>query len=142
MEKELTLREQKRIESDKKILKATILIIGEKGYTASSIRDIAREADVTPGLIMQRFESKENLVLQALYTTNQMWRGQYMSDDMTAYTMLTRIIYDVKNMYEVNQEGFNFIYMMSISTDAPSSFQKLQKEIFYERGMFEVLKKA
>ena len=142
MEKSITLREQKRIETDNKILSATISLIGTKGYTASSIRDIAKEAGVTSGLIIQRFETKENLVVQALYMTNKVWSDLYMPEDMTAYRMLTRIINDAKNMYEKDEEGFNFIYMMSISTDAPSTFQSLQKEIFYERGIHKTLKKA
>lgn len=142
MEKTLNSRDLKRIDSDNKILRAAISEIGKKGYTASSIRDIAKEAGVTPGLIMQRFESKENLVLQALYITNKVWRDLYIPEDMTAYDMLTRIVYDAKNMYETDREGFEFIYMMSISTDAPSNFQALQKEIFYERGMHRTLKRA
>ena len=142
MEQTLTLRDKKRIETDSKILSSTITLIGLKGYTASSIRDIAKEAGVTSGLIIQRFESKENLVVQALYQTNKVWSDLYMPEDMTAYRMLTRIINDAKNMYETDEEAFNFIYMMSISTDAPSTFQALQKEIFYERGIFRTLKKA
>ena len=142
MEKTLTLREQKRIETDNKILKATISLIGMKGYTASSIRDIAKEAGVTSGLVIQRFESKENLVVQALYQTNKVWSDLYMPEDMTAYRMLTRIINDAKNMYEKDEKAFNFIYMMSISTDAPSTFHALQKDIFYERGIYKTLKKA
>ena len=142
MDKTLTLREQKRIESDNKILRATISLVGKNGYTATSIRDIAKEAGVTSGLITQRFESKENLVLQALYITNQVWRDLYIPEDMTAYRMLTRIIFDAKNMYENDTEAFEFIYMMSISTDAPNTFQVLQKDVFYERGIYRALKQA
>lgn len=142
MEPTLTVREQKRRESDNKILRATISLIGKKGYTASSIRDIAKEAGVTSGLITQRFESKENLVLQALYSTNRIWRELNTSVDMTAYKLLTRIIHDAKNMYEKDYEGFEFIYMMSISRDAPDTFQNLQRDIFYKRGIYEILKMA
>ena len=142
MEKSLTLREQKRIETDKKILKATISTIGKKGYTASSVRDIAKEAGVTSGLIMQRFESKENLVIQALNITNQVWGDLCMPDDMTAYDMLTHIIHDAKNMYDNDVEGFDFIYTMCSSADIPDAVYKLQRENFYERGMYGTLKKA
>lgn len=142
MEKVLNSRELKRIESDSKILKATILTVGQKGYTASSIRDIAKEAGVTPGLIMQRFESKENLALQALYATSEVWKELIIPDSMTAYDMLKRIIYDAKNMYENDQESFDYIYIMLISTDTPEAVRNLQKEIFFERGLYNVLKKA
>lgn len=142
MEKALTIREQKKIETDNKILRATISLIGEKGYKATSIRDIAKDAGVSSGLITQRFESKENLVLKALYITNKVWRDQYLSDDITAYDMLTHIIRDAKSLYELDEDGFKFIYMMSISTDAPGTFQNLQKDIFYERGIYATLKRA
>ena len=39
MEKALTIREQRKIETDNKILRATISLIGEKGYKATSIRE-------------------------------------------------------------------------------------------------------
>ena len=142
MEKKITLREQKRIETDEKILKAAISTIGKKGYTASTIRDIAKAAGVTSGLIMQRFESKENLVIQALCVTNQTWSDSYMPDDMTAYEMLTHIINDAKHMCEYDTEGFDFIYTMCSSADIPDSVYKLQKEIFYEQGMYRALKNA
>lgn len=142
MEKTPNLRDLKRIESDNKILKATISVIGKKGYTASSIREIAKEAGVTPGLIMQRFESKENLIIQALYTTNKVWKNQFIPEDMMAFDVLTRIIRDAKNMYENDEEGFDFIYTMCSSTDVPDAVRNLQKEIFYERGLYRALKNA
>lgn len=142
MEKALGLRELKRIESDNKILRATISTIGKKGYTASSIRDIAKEAGVTPGLIMQRFESKENLTVQALYITISAWIDIHIKEGMAAYDVLKRIIHDAKKLYKDDAEGFDFIYMMCSGTDVPDAIHKYLRDFFYEKGLYRTLKKA
>lgn len=142
MEKTLNSRDLKRIESDNKIIKATILTIGEKGYTASGIREIAKEAGITPGLVMQRFESKENLVIQAFNSINRICKGISVPENMTAYEVLIHIISDIKNMYENREDDFKFMYMMCGSTDIPEGVRKLQTEMLHESGLYRKLKKA
>jgi AcrR family transcriptional regulator len=48
------------------ILRAAREAFAEKGYARATIRDIAKRADVTHGLVMRQFTSKENLFLAAV----------------------------------------------------------------------------
>jgi AcrR family transcriptional regulator len=48
------------------ILEAASEVFNERGYTGATIREIARRAGVTHGLVMRHFGSKEQLIIQAL----------------------------------------------------------------------------
>lgn len=48
------------------ILKAALATFSEKGYARSTLRDIARRAGVTHGLVQKHFGSKEDLFLAAV----------------------------------------------------------------------------
>src|SRR5215813_8316751 len=52
------------------ILAAATRVFAEKGYSSASITDIAREADISDGLIYKYFENKRDLlenVLKSFY---------------------------------------------------------------------------
>ena len=46
------------------IVRAAAAVLGRQGYAATSLRDVAREAKVAPGLLHYYFESKEDLLLR------------------------------------------------------------------------------
>src|SRR5699024_7614943 len=46
----------------KKLMKAALKLFSEKGYSSSTIKDIAEEANLISGLIYHYFSSKENLL--------------------------------------------------------------------------------
>lgn len=142
MDNELSSRDLKRIESDRRILEAATYVMGKKGYSASSIREIANKAEVTPGLIIQRFNTKENLTVQALYLTNIVWKDLDPTVEVSAYDILMHIIGDAKNMYDNNPDGFDFLYMMCSSTVLPDAVIDIQRKVFYEKGLYGALKKA
>jgi AcrR family transcriptional regulator len=48
------------------ILEAASEVFNERGYAGATIREIARRAGVTHGLVMRHFGSKEQLLIQAL----------------------------------------------------------------------------
>jgi AcrR family transcriptional regulator len=48
------------------ILEATREVFNERGYAGATIREIAKRAGVTHGLVMRHFGSKEQLLVQAL----------------------------------------------------------------------------
>jgi AcrR family transcriptional regulator len=52
------------------ILAATREALTERGYARATIRDIARRAGVTHGLVMRHFGSKERLMVAALGTSS------------------------------------------------------------------------
>ncbi|MGA7988389.1 MAG: TetR/AcrR family transcriptional regulator [Candidatus Dormiibacterota bacterium] len=48
------------------IVHAAARVLGRKGYGATSLKDVAREARVAPGLLHYYFESKEDLLLEVV----------------------------------------------------------------------------
>lgn len=60
------------METKQKLINAALQVFSQKGYAASTTKDIAREAGVTDGLIYHYFSSKEELLLAVVdqYTLN------------------------------------------------------------------------
>ncbi|MDT8975322.1 helix-turn-helix domain-containing protein [Paenibacillus sp. chi10] len=58
----ITLRQQKALETKNKLIDSALRVFSEKGYDSSTTKDIAREAEVTDGLIYHYFNSKEELL--------------------------------------------------------------------------------
>ena len=48
------------------IVHAAAAVLGRQGYGATSLKDVAREAGVAPGLLHYYFESKEDLLLEVV----------------------------------------------------------------------------
>ena len=57
----LAPRRQHAEERREQILDAALRVFSQKGFAGASVRDIAREAGITEGLIYHYFESKEQL---------------------------------------------------------------------------------
>lgn len=53
------------------IVRAAAAVLGRQGYAATSLRDVAREAKVAPGLLHYYFESKEDLLLEVVMVTER-----------------------------------------------------------------------
>lgn len=47
--------------TSEQILFAALKLFGERGFKGATIRDIAREANVSPSVVLYHYESKENL---------------------------------------------------------------------------------
>jgi AcrR family transcriptional regulator len=59
-------REQLREERRQQILEAALEVFGQKGFNAANVSDVAARAGVSQGTIYWYFESKEELLTQAL----------------------------------------------------------------------------
>lgn len=62
MEEGITSRRQKALERREQLIDAALQVFAEKGFDASTIKDIAAAAGVTDGLIYHYFSSKEELL--------------------------------------------------------------------------------
>src|SRR5260221_7083408 len=70
MGKEWSMARTPKVVEDRReqIIDAAMRVFAEKGFGKATNKDIAREADITPGLIYYYFESKEAL-LKAIIET-------------------------------------------------------------------------
>lgn len=57
----MNIREKQKQQSSDSILKASMHVFGVRGYHATKYAEISKLANVTNGLIVQRFKSRENL---------------------------------------------------------------------------------
>ncbi|WSL55452.1 TetR family transcriptional regulator [Streptomyces sp. NBC_01725] len=57
------LRERKKLKTRAAIREATYRLIGERGYEATTIEQIAAEAEVSPSTVFRYFPAKEDIVL-------------------------------------------------------------------------------
>src|ERR1700716_3954510 len=48
------------------IVRAATAVLARQGYAATSLKDVAREAGVAPGLLHYYFESKQELLLEVV----------------------------------------------------------------------------
>lgn len=65
--KPMTTRSRQALRRREALLSISLRLFSEKGFHATSVRDIAREAGITEGLIYHYFQSKESL-LKAIVT--------------------------------------------------------------------------
>lgn len=142
MEKELTPRELKRVESDKKILDAAIKVFGEKGYGNSNLREIANVAGISQGLVSQRFGTKENLLEQAIYATGILWTERKISKKASVEDVLKGIVEQAKELCENDPIIFQFIFMISSSSDIPIDITNKQRDYFENSDVKRVLQEA
>jgi AcrR family transcriptional regulator len=64
---QLGLRERKKIKTREAIRTATYALIGEQGYDATTIEQIAERAEVSPSTVFRYFPTKEDIVLTDEY---------------------------------------------------------------------------
>ncbi|MFI6939576.1 TetR/AcrR family transcriptional regulator [Streptomyces sp. NPDC050418] len=64
---ELGLRERKKLRTRIAIRRATYALIKEQGYDATTIEQIAQEAQVSPSTVFRYFATKEDIVLSDEY---------------------------------------------------------------------------
>ncbi len=60
-------------ETSQKIIAATMFLIRDKGYAATTTKDIAKKAGVNECTLFRRFSSKKDIVLCGV--EQQKWRG-------------------------------------------------------------------
>lgn len=64
---QLGLRERKKLKTRIAIRRATYKLIAEQGYEATTIEQIAEEAEVSPSTVFRYFPTKEDIVLTDEY---------------------------------------------------------------------------
>lgn len=64
---QLGLRERKKIKTREAIRAATYALVGEQGYDATTIEQIADRAEVSPSTVFRYFPTKEDIVLTDEY---------------------------------------------------------------------------
>lgn len=134
-------REQRKANTAEKIIKSAIKVFGEKGYTNASLTEIAAGAGVSQGLVSQRYETKENLFIEALETSPmpsffEAEENRHMPGALNTY------IDHLKDEALNDRAWFNFISLLHSGTDLPDFVRFKTKEIFYASQVAGALTEA
>src|ERR1700730_19332662 len=76
------------------IVRAAAAVLGRQGYAETSLKDVAREAKVAPGLLHYYFDSKEDLLLEVVMVTERQmgadWKAEVEAMDDPLERIVTR----------------------------------------------------
>ncbi|WP_055588417.1 TetR/AcrR family transcriptional regulator [Streptacidiphilus griseoplanus] len=95
------------------ILEAAAQAFAERGYSRATLRDIARRAGVTHGLVLRHFGSKENLFLAAVPGTRDVDK---LAEDSTE-PLPTRIAREFVRRLEGPHSNDTFVTLVRSATD-------------------------
>ena len=73
------------------ILETALEVIGKKGYTATSLRDIADEAGMTQAGLLHHFDTKENLLAEVLRKRDEVDRQHFSPVDITQLPLIIQL---------------------------------------------------
>lgn len=73
------------------ILQTALDVIGRKGYTATSLRDIADQAGMTQAGLLHHFDTKENLLAEVLRKRDEVDRQHFSPADVTELPLIIRL---------------------------------------------------
>lgn len=73
------------------ILQTGLDVIGRKGYTATSLRDIADEAGMTQAGLLHHFDTKENLLAEVLRKRDEVDRQHFSPADVTELPLIIQL---------------------------------------------------
>lgn len=103
-------------ETRARIIAAASRVLATKGYDATTLREISREAQAAPGLVHYYFGGKDQLLVEALQAAGQQFhqRMQHLvhqiPDEQSLDAILTQISERVEqdeNVYRLRYESFS-----------------------------------
>lgn len=158
MNRLLTQREKRRIDTDETILKAARDLFGQKGYTGTSLTDIAAASGVSQGLVSQRFESKEKLLTAALksvnqgtvlYDTQNVNQGTVLSDAQSGGVttsnvkeQLCAVVASLIKLASKDSALFAFFYTLYTAQDIPAVCTDCAEDAFMKTALAASMKNA
>lgn len=119
--KKLTSKE-KRAASDARIIASAIRCFGALGYANTTMVEIAKGADVTSGLLVQRYGTKENLFFEA-YKSISVKFNAYLNTEYDTKQYLVETVHKIKDMRTNNPDVFNLMKLLISSTDFPDVYK-------------------
>src|SRR5690349_15488544 len=99
MSKQYTISEppEEQQQTRERIIAAASKVLAEKGYEATTLREISREAQAAPGLVHYYFGGKDQLLVEALQAAGQRFHQrmehliQQVPDEQSLDTFLTQL---------------------------------------------------
>jgi len=118
MSKQYTTSEpsEEQQKTKERIIAAASKVLAEKGYDATTLREISREAQAAPGLVHYYFGGKDALLVEVLQAAGRRFHqrmeflAQHMPTDRSLDTLLTQLYERVDlepEVYRLRYESFS-----------------------------------
>ncbi len=138
---EIKPKEQKRIDSNQKIIFSAIKEFASKGYTNAKLTSIAKEASVTAGLIGQRYGTKDNLVLTIIKDNLLMNDEDLSSSNNNLFLILEKLTKKIVKYYYENNDIFNFYFSLFTGKDLSDELTYSIRDNFYSTNLPDLILK-
>jgi len=132
---------ERRAESDARIIQSAMKCFGEKGYTNTTFVQIAKGAGVTQGLLVQRFETKENL-LTTVYKYVMHTYFKTPEGNETARECLIKIVEEIKLLHEKDMDAFLFLRMLHHIYDTPEKKKEETRRLYEQSSLKNIMDDA
>ena len=95
-----------------RIIAAAARVLAEKGYDATTLREISREAQAAPGLVHYYFGGKDQLLVEALQTTGRRFqqRMEHLIQQVPAEQSLEAFLTQISERVEQESEVYRLRY--------------------------------
>ena len=145
LEKKLTNRQARAIETRKKILKAAKALIAEKGFEDTSIGDIVKAAGVSTGSFYTYFKKKEDVVAELNKT--DFYRLADIVNEMKDKDILDRLRYYCNHFLEdIEETGIEICRQWVRNNLSPNNMllggEEITKYQYDYRAMQSILHEA
>ncbi len=130
--------EEIREKTKAQILESSLKLFAEKGYSGTSISDIAKDAKISKGLIYNYFASKIDIVkaiyFQLLNEMQELMEPIYKIEDPSE--KLRRIIIDTIK-YTTENKDYWKLYLSFMVQPAPVTFEQVFNPKFFQKFFLE-----
>ena len=142
---ELLSKKQRRIISDERILSSALAEFSENGYSKASLVNIAKNANVSVGLVAQNFGSKELLFESVCKRNYQIlnlpYKGKNGNDwKERFYDIIIRYQKSLQNSSFLNE--LKFICIALNGKDIPDTFCDYFESQFEKTELYSIMQKA
>lgn len=131
------IREQKKKQRKAEILRISLELFIRKGYSNCKISDIAKEANMSMGLMFHYFESKEQLFNELLNMGMNTSRVKIDDDIIDPIQKLTKVVQDYFDLISNNKVASNMYLLIErsrISLDVPDDMKdKINNKEFIDK---------
>lgn len=137
----MSKREEQKAERKIAIMKAGLDLFVRRGYSATKIADIAKEADMSVGLLFHYFESKEKLyeeLVQNGLAGTRMFMDFDKEKPLEFLEEATRIIFSYMKEKTVTQM-FVLMNQAAISESTPASVKEIVSQVNNEEETIPII---
>lgn len=142
---EILSKKQRRIISDERILTSALCEFAENGYSKASLLNIAKNANVSVGLVAQNFGSKELLFECVSKRNYQMLNLPYRGKNGLDWK---ERFFDIINQYQKSLQNPSFLNELKFvcvslnGKDIPESFNDFFETQFEKSELFSIMQSA